>query len=160
MKFNKDRDWLKTRADQEDQHSISVGGMVALVPAPWQADFSNRGNVLVMRAAFGRPVRLARRERRLSVEQLAKDADIDLAEAVKIEENKRFQPSLRTIHHLASFLDLPAKGLMVLGGLLPVEDGGLEEASIRFVARCEPVQYMSPEERAALQEYVKFLSER
>jgi hypothetical protein len=31
MKFNKDRNWLAKRAEQEDRHFISVGGLISRV---------------------------------------------------------------------------------------------------------------------------------
>ena len=61
---------------------------------------------------------------------------------------------------LAEFLKLPAKKLMVLAGLLQVKDFGLQQASVRFAARSEPVEDVSPEEHAAFEEYVKFLNEQ
>jgi len=112
------------------------------------------------KTAFIRLLQLARRERRLSLEQLAQKADIDLGELVKIEADESFKPTPRTIHQLAEFLKLPAKKLMVLAGLLQVKDFGLQQASVRFAARSEPVEDVSPEEHAALEEYVKFLNEQ
>jgi len=90
----------------------------------------------------------------------ATGADVDLGELVKIESDESFKPTPRTIHQLAEFLKLPAKKLMVLAGLLQVKDFGLQQASVRFAARSEPVEDVSPEEHAALEEYVKFLNEQ
>jgi len=49
---------------------------------------------------------------------------------------------------------------MVLAGLLQVKDFGLQQASVRFAARSEPMEDVSPEEHAAFEEYVKFLNEQ
>jgi transcriptional regulator with XRE-family HTH domain len=160
MRFNRDRNWLAKRADQEDKHFISVGGLISQVDPAWQADVSGMPDVETTRTAFVRLLQLARRERRLSLEQLAQKADVDLAELVKIEAAEEFTPTLRTIHQLASFLSLPAKKLMALAGLLQVKDPSLQQASVRFAARSEPVEDVSPEEHAALEEYVKFLNEQ
>jgi transcriptional regulator with XRE-family HTH domain len=160
MKFNRDRNWLVKRAAQEDQHFISVGGLISRIDPEWQADVSSMPIVETTKTAFIRLLQLARRERRLSLEQLAQKADIDLGELVKIEADESFKPTPRTIHQLAEFLKLPAKKLMVLAGLLQVKDFGLQQASVRFAARSEPVEDVSPEEHAALEEYVKFLNEQ
>jgi HTH-type transcriptional regulator, competence development regulator len=160
MKFNKDRNWLIKRAEQEDQHFISVGGLISRIDPEWQADVSSVPNVEATKTAFVRLLQLARRERRLSLEQLAQKVDVDLGELVKIEADESFKPTPRTIHRLAEFLKLPAKKLMVLAGLLQVKDFGLQQASVRFAARSEPVEDVSPEEHAALEEYVKFLNEQ
>jgi len=126
----------------------------------WQAEVSATPLVEATKAAFVRLLQLARRERRLTLEALAEKADVDLAELVKIETDESFKPTPRTVHQLAAFLKLPAKKLMVLAGLLKVKDFGLQQASVRFAARSEPVEDLSPEEHAAFEEYVKFLNEQ
>ena len=160
MKFNTDRKWLERRADQEDRHFITVGGLISTLDPTCQTELANTQSIETTKTAFVRLLQLARRERRLSLEKLAEKADIDLAVLVKIETDEAFEPDLRTVHQLASVLDLPAKKLMVLAGLLHVKDAGLRQASVRFAARSEPIGNVSPEEHAALEEYVKFLNEQ
>ena len=160
MKFNTSRTWLERRANQEDRHFISVGGLISKLDPTCQSDLASTQNVETTKTAFVRLLQLARRERRLSLEKLAEKADVDLAVLVKIETDEAFEPDLRTVHQLASVLDLPAKKLMVLAGLLHVKDARLQQASVRFAARSEPIGNVSPEEHAALEEYVKFLNER
>lgn len=159
MKFNTDRKWLERRADQEDRHFISVGGLISTLDPACQAELSSTPNLETTKTAFVRLLQLTRRERRLTLEKLAEKADVDLAELLKIETDEAFTPNLRTVHQLASVLDLPAKKLMVLAGLLQVKDASLQQASVRFAARSEPIGNVSPEEHAALEEYVKFLNE-
>jgi transcriptional regulator with XRE-family HTH domain len=160
MKFNTDRKWLERRAEQEDRHFISVGGLISTLDPTCQTEVASTPSVETTKTAFVRLLQLARRERRLTLEKLAEKADVDLAELVKIETDETFTPALRTVHQLASTLDLPAKKLMVLAGLLQVKDPNLQQASVRFAARSEPIGNVSPEEHAALEEYVKFLNER
>jgi len=160
MKFNRDRNWLIKRAEQEDLHFISVGGLISRIDPEWQAEVSATPLVEATKAAFVRLLQLARRERRLTLEALADKADVDLAELVKVETDESFKPTPRTVHQLAAFLKLPAKKLMVLAGLLQVKDFGLQQASVRFAARSEPVEDLTPEEHAAFEEYVKFLNEQ
>lgn len=160
MKFNTDRKWLERRAEQEDRHFISVGGLISTLDPTCQTEIASVPNVETTKTAFVRLLQLARRERRLSLEKLAERADVDLAELVKIETDETFTPGLRTVSQLASALELPAKKLMVLAGLLQVKDPSLQQASVRFAARSEPIGNVSPEEHAALEEYVKFLNER
>lgn len=160
MKFNTDRKWLEQRADQEDQHFISVGGLISTLDPACQTELINTQNIETTKTAFARLLQLARRERHWSLEKLAEKADVDLAELFKIETDEAFTPNLRTVHQLASVLELPAKKLMVLAGLLQVKDARLQQASVKFAARSEPIGDVSPEEHAALEEYVKFLNER
>lgn len=160
MKFNADRKWLERRAEQEDRHLISVGGLISSLDPNCEAEMTVAPKIESTKTAFVRLLQLARRERRLTLERLAEKADVDLAELLKIETDEAFTPSLRTVHQLATFLNLPAKKLMVLAGLLQVKDPNLQQASVRFAARSEPIGNVSPEEHAALEEYVKFLNER
>jgi HTH-type transcriptional regulator, competence development regulator len=127
----------------------------------WQAEITSATPLAeATKTAFVRLLHLLRRERHLSLEQLAQKADVDLAELVKIETDESFKPTPRTVHQLSAFLKIPAKKLMVLAGLLQVKDYDLQQASVRFAARSEPVDDVTPEEHAALEEYVKFLNEQ
>jgi transcriptional regulator with XRE-family HTH domain len=160
MKFSTNPKWLERRADQEDRHFISVGGLISTLDPTCQTELPSTQNVETTKTVFVRLLQLARRERRMSLEELAEKADIDLAVLVKIETDEAFEPDLRTVHQLAAVLDLPPKKLMVLAGLLHMKDAGLQQASVRFAARSEPIGNVSLEEHAALEEYVKFLNEQ
>lgn len=160
MRFNRDRNWVMKRAQEEDHHFVSVGGLISQIDPEWRAEVSTPPLLETTKTAFVRLLQLLRRERRLSLEQLAQKADVELAELVKIETDESFKPTPRTIHQLAGFLKLPAKKLMALAGLLQIKDYNLQQASVRFAARSEPVEDVTPEEHAALEEYVKFLNEQ
>lgn len=160
MKFNTDPKWLERRADQEDRHFISVGGLTSTLDPTCQTELTGTQNLETTKTAFARLLQLARRERRWTLEKLAEKADVDLVELFKIETDEAFTPNLRTVHQLASVLSLPVQKLMVLAGLLQIKDVRLQQASVRFAARSEPIGNVSPEEHAALEEYVKFLNER
>lgn len=87
MKMNTDKDWLRRRAEQEDGCLVSVGGLLESL-----AERETGANVIPMKPAFVRFVQLARRERRLSLEQFADKVDVDLAELVKIENEEHYKP--------------------------------------------------------------------
>jgi transcriptional regulator with XRE-family HTH domain len=159
MKFNKDRNWLAKRAEQEDRHFISVGGSISRVGSLQEVDEAAGSGFEVTQLAFVRLLQLARRERRLSLLQLAEQADVDLIEVVNIEMGGTSPPSPRTIYQLASLLRLPSEKLMVLAGLVELRDVSLQEASLRFVVRSEPAKDLSTEETTALEEFVKFLGQ-
>lgn len=83
-----------------------------------QGDEAGASGLEVTKLAFVRLFQLARRERHLSLEQLAEQA-VDLVEVVNIEiMGRSFGPSRRTVYQLASFLQLPAGKLMMLAGLI------------------------------------------
>ena len=155
MKMNTDKDWLRKKAEQEDGCFVSVGGLVDALEQREQA-----GNLIPMQHAFVRFVQLARRERRLSLEQFADKVDVDLVELLKIETEEHYKPAIRTVHKIAGFLKVPEQKLMALAGLLQVKDAQFQTAALKFAARSAPVEKLSKEEHSDLEEIVKFLCQR
>lgn len=156
MKMNTDKEWILEKAAQEDGCLVSVGGLIAAL----EQSESAIGNVIPLRHAFIRFVQLARRERRLSLEQFAEKVDVDLAELFKIETEEHYTPAIRTVHKIAEFLKIPAKKLMTLAGLLQVKDAQFQTTALKFAARWAPVEKLTREEHSDLEEIVKFLCER
>lgn len=158
METNLDREWLLAKANEEDNCIISVGGLVCRVAAA-EASVSEDIPESARRVAFARIVELSRRKLRLSVEQLAECADVDISQIVEIEEGASNSPEPRTVFKLSQTLKVPQNQLMVLSGLAHPRDQRLTDATIRFAARSESVAALSPEEEEALQEYVKVVVE-
>jgi transcriptional regulator with XRE-family HTH domain len=155
MKMNTNKDWLRKMAEQEDGCFVSVGGLIGTLE-----EMEQSGSVIPIRAAFVRFVQLARRERRLSLEEFAEMIDVDLAELVKIEKEENYKPAIRTVHKIAEYLRIPEKKLLALAGLLQVKDPRFQTAALKFAARSAPVEKLSQQEHSDLEEIVKFLCER
>jgi transcriptional regulator with XRE-family HTH domain len=156
MKMSTDREWLLKKAENEDGCFVSVGGLVDTL----ERAEKNPRDTIPIKHAFVRFLHLARRERNLSVEEFANKVDVDLAELVKIETDALYTPALRTIHKIAEFLKVPEQRLMALAGLLKAKDAQFQNEALKFAARSESVEKLSPEEHSALEEYVKFLCQR
>lgn len=147
-------EWLDVMAEAEKGFpSFSVGGLACdmgpAVPTPAPE----------ARGAFTRFIDLARRKRNLTIEALAKTADLDLTELVGIMEDHS-PPSTRAVYKLATVLGVSTRKLLELSGLAEVRDASLAEAAVRFAARSEPTAALTKEERAALDEFVKVLVEK
>lgn len=156
MRMNTDRDWLLTKAEQEDGSMISVGGLISALEGRTEIP----DNVVPLKVAFSRFVLLARRERKLTLERFSEAADVDLAELLKIETDEHYTPALRTVYKMAAYLKIPEKKLMALAGLLQIKDVQFQNESLKFAARSEPVENLTPEEHQVYEEYVKYLCER
>jgi HTH-type transcriptional regulator, competence development regulator len=156
MKMNQSSKWLMKKAEQEDGCLVSVGGLVDSLEQGEEA----ATNLIPFKHAFVRFVQLARRNRKLTLDQFAERADVDLGELLRIETDEHYTPAIRTVHQIAGFLKVPEKRLMVLAGLLKVKDAEFQRAALKFAASSEPVEKLSQEEHAALEEYVKFLCDR
>ncbi|MCJ7420452.1 helix-turn-helix domain-containing protein [Sphingomicrobium astaxanthinifaciens] len=142
-------------AELEGNASIAAGAL-ALDPvfeeAPAVAD-ADEANV-----AFGRFVRLMRRSRRMSREQLAEQADIDIKELIEIEDDVRHKPDIRSVYQLSRVFKLPSAKLMHVAGLAKARNDNLERHMERFAARSDPMADLTDEERAALEDFVAQLS--
>ena len=73
---------------------------------------------------------------------------------------EHYTPALPTVHKMAAYLKIPEKRLMALAGLLQVKDAQFQNESLKFAARSEPDENLTPEEHQAYKEYVKYLRER
>jgi hypothetical protein len=94
------------------------------------------------------------------MDALADRAQIDLTELIEIERNLHYTPEPRTVYQLAKTLELPSERMLELSGNLVVRDSSLGEEAVRFAARSESVEKLSKDEQRALEEFVKFLSEK
>ncbi|MCE9556628.1 MAG: helix-turn-helix domain-containing protein [Planctomycetes bacterium] len=145
-------DWLRHMADAEDRcRSVAVAGLaqeLGMLQNPaWE-----RPRIL------GRLIEYARRDKGLSLEALAKAADVGLAEVVAIEMEADVLPLPRTVVQIAQVLGLPAATITELAGLARPQKM-LSEAAVRFAARSEPTARLSIDEREAFEEFVKVIVE-
>ena len=158
MKVEITRDWCLKMALLEGDGEIGAG-LVAIDPV-------FEGNAMATNSsddpsiAFGRFVRLMRRNYGLSIEKLADDAAVDVVELVSIEDDTHHKPEVRTVYQLANFFKVPRPNLMQLAGLTIRHNNRLNDEAARFAARSDPVVALTEEERAALETFVAVLSEQ
>jgi transcriptional regulator with XRE-family HTH domain len=151
------RSWLLKMSDIEGGADIAVGGLAyevglfseAEAPAP----HANK-------AAFANLIALRRREQRLTIEQLAEKADVELSDLYYIERGEFDATNARTVYKLATTLNLPEQSLMKLAGLTVGKDATFDQEAVRFAARSQSVDKLSREEHRVLEEYVKFLAQK
>lgn len=164
MKMNLSKEWLRQRAALDEKAEVSAGTLdLNRLPA------ARPSNVISMQSSaeaespnpgFGRLINLWRRKRGFRIETLADKARIDLSELIEIERNLNYVPEPRTVFQLAKTLDLPSEHMLELSGNLIVRDSSLGQEAVRFAARSESVEKLSKDEQRALEEFVKFLSEK
>ena len=129
-----------------DEHVTPGAGSLAARPHVDPDAVSPR--VEETRLVFGRFVNVARRQRHLTIEKLADDADIEIGELLSIEEDPHYEADLRTVWGLSNALNLPQSRLMELAGLaVPKENHWLEEVT-RYAARSAPITDVTPDEQA------------
>lgn len=171
MKLNIKKEWCIRMAQIEKDAEIGAGRLAIdpvfggeTVPAVagerGGSNAWNEAHEIGHGFAFGRFVRLMRRQRGLSLEKLANDADVDMAVLVEIENDPHHKPELRTAYQLANYFKVPRSGLMQVAGLTAPKDTRLFDEAVRFAARAEPTAELTPEESAALEAFVAVLSEQ
>jgi transcriptional regulator with XRE-family HTH domain len=164
MKMNLNKEWLSKRAAREEKADVSAGffnlgmlgtdtGKPRTLPKVSQEQESSR-------LAFGKLVNLCRRKRGLRMDQLAEKARIDLAELVEIENNIDFIPEPRTVYQLSQVLNLSSEMLLQLSGNTVERDRALGQKAVKFAALSGSVEKLNKDEQRALEEFVKFLSEK
>ncbi len=160
MRLERSKEWWLSKARREGDAVVGAG-LLAFDPAPEERPASAQAPAAEeTRIAFGKFVNLMRRRRGLSLERLADAADLDASELLVIEDDVHYVPEPRTVYKLAQTFEVSQRRLMQLAGLSAANDAGLRQEAVRFAARSEAVQKLTPEEASALEAFVAVLSER
>jgi transcriptional regulator with XRE-family HTH domain len=159
MRLERSKDWWMARARREGDAAVGAG-LLAFDPAPEERPSTAQAAAIEdTRIAFGKFVKLMRRRRGYTMEQLAEAADLDASELLVIEDDVHYVPEPRTVFKLAQTFEVSQRRLMQLAGLAAANDAGLRQEAVRFAARSESVQKLTPEEASALEAFVAILSE-
>lgn len=159
MRLDRNKDWWVKRAIAEGDAPIGAG-LLARDPS---GDANSHEKPAVLddsRIAFGRFVNMMRRQRGLTIEELADVARVDVSDLLLIEDGASHLPGPRTVYQLARTFEVPQARLMQLAGLTAANDAGLAEEAVRFAARSEAVHKLSPEESVALSAFIAVLSQQ
>lgn len=160
MKFLRSKEWILQKAKDEVGFEISAGGPYNEIESLAEAFEETSAGTAAEHCAFGTLIQFLRRDRKLSIHQLAQQARIEAAEIIGIECDVRFMPKPRTLHQLADFFGLPEKKLLELSNLTTLHTPDVQEAAIRFAANAKNVTDLNQDERRALNDFVKFLGSR
>ena len=165
LNIRMNREWARSQAKTESEGTFtSVGGLSCRMDEMAALVLKNPPLLIEplvadpRRQSLGKFVELSRRRLRLSVEQLASRANVDLAGLLAIEKAEEVTPEPRTIYQLAAVLQVGVEPLLELAGLVLPKTTRLTESAVRFAARSEPMQVLSEEEEAALNWFVKELT--
>lgn len=150
--MNTDRNWLLKKAAEEDNAVISVGGLVVDQQA---IPVTEKPTAIPHKSmpGFARLIEFSRRKKGLSIQTLAKKADVEENELYEIESGHFSELEPRTVHQLAHILELPVPKLLALSGQAASKDTKLEQASVRFAMKYGNLA-LSREEQEALEEFV------
>jgi DNA-binding XRE family transcriptional regulator len=171
------QEWLRRVAKEEEDVRFSVGGWtseleeqfgpelngatIAIEGRAGQADLSEilleeaepkhvqSGNV------FGQFLNMARRERGLSVQQLAQTIGMNPYDLLLLEVGKEL-PELRIVSKVANVFNVPPRKLAQAAGLM-IADRTTAQAALAFAASSS-TKPLEPEQKEALHEFIRALA--
>lgn len=114
--------------------------------------------VVDLHRGLGTLIQLLRREKRLTIDQLSKEALVNPVEIKNIEINPEFDPSPRTIYQLEQFFKLRPRSLVILSGVVEVH-GDVRKEAVRFAASSKSITELSRKEHKLLNGFIKILRE-
>ena len=138
----------------EDLDALAARGVAAADRAIAKA--TGVAGVEDLHRGLGALIQMLRRNRRLSVDELAEKARVDASELRGIESDPTFDPSPRTIFQLEQYFNLRENSLVILSGAVRVDNDVREEA-VRFAASSEDIRGLTKGERTILNQFVSFL---
>ena len=118
---------------------------------------TNDPQIGTLRYVFRVVVQDLRRANGLTIEELAKQADIDREEVVAMERVEGYRPTPLTLHKLSTFYGIPDRRLAALAGAIREVPEDVHEQASRFAALSESFAKLTKEEKKALDGFVKFL---
>ena len=139
----------------EDLDALAARGRAAADRAI--AEASGVAGVEELHRGLGVLIQMLRRNKSLSIEELATQARVDASELQGLERDPTFDPNPRTIFQIERYFNLRERSLVILSGAVSVDDDVREEA-VRFAASSENIHGLTKEERTLLNRFVKFLS--
>ena len=107
-------------------------------------------NIEPPRAFLGAVLREFRRREGLTIDMLAAQTHVDVAELYCLEQDPEFRPRPRTVHKLAERLSLPQTDVARLAGAVIANENAIQVECFRFAAKSDDLSTMTPVERAQL----------
>ena len=107
---------------------------------------------------FGRLIQLLRKEKGLSISELAEKARVDEQELRRIEAETECEPKPRTVAQLAEVFCVVPKSLARVANLTRQVDEQITEGAVRFAACAKDVDKLTREESRALKDFVRLLN--
>lgn len=159
------REWLRDKiaADPDlDTDAGTPAGVLRSVGMFFPPDLEEPedGTVVRLKHAFGVLVRQLRRRDRMTLEDLAQRARVDIEDLRQIEQDPHFKPRPRIVHQLAQVFRVPERGLLRMSGATTEQDEQFVEEAYRFAAKSDDLSKLSREEQRLLNEFVRFLSQQ
>lgn len=121
---------------------------------------NKESNEAPLTVAFGMLVCLARRSKKLSIQQLAVKLSVEVEEINQIERDPNYHSRPRTISAIAKFFDIPLTELMKLAGAAASNDETFRSKALKFAAHSDDMSALNGEEQKMLQSFIRYLRDK
>lgn len=166
MKLHFSNEWMRKKIsnshgdDAEVDSGFDLGnqGCEELLTA--ESAPANDRVVRQLRVALGVFVSQLRRQKGLSIADLAAQADIDEEELRNVERDPNFTASSYLIFQLSEFFGVPIVNLSQMAGQTHAVDRAFYNEAVRYAAHSEDLSTMTREEGAALDVFVSMLRDK
>jgi len=129
-------------------------------PTELQELFEDNNDSEPPRAFLGTILRELRRREGLTIDMLAEQTRVDVAELFGLEQDPEFRPRPRTVQKLAERLSLSQAEVARLAGAVVVNENATLIETYRFAAKSDDLSTMTPVERAQLSALVDVIMAR
>lgn len=160
-------EWLRNKTESEQVAECEAGMAVEalesigmFLPRDRVKSVDEPERVSRLKLAFGIFIRNLRLKKKISREELARQAAVEIKDIFSIETDPHYQPRPRTVYQLAKFFDIEPQKMMGLSGVTQVYDEELEEEAFKFAAKSSGVSSLNKEEQTLLNEFVKYLNRK
>ena len=153
MLISREQLWRKIANDPDVDVDVGLPAVVFRdndEPVERQEIVEVHGGSESPRAFLGAILRELRRREGLTIDALAEQTRLDVAEIYGLEQDPAFQPRPRTVHKLAERLSLPHAQVARLAGTVIVNEDAVRVEGYRFAAKSDDLSTMTPVERAQL----------
>jgi transcriptional regulator with XRE-family HTH domain len=110
-----------------------------------------------VRFAFREVIRGLRKEKELTVDQLAKKIEFPAEELAELERSSTYRPTPLALHKLSKFFEIPQRTLAALAGAIADIPLAFRQQASSFAAKSESFSKLTNEEKKILDEFVRFL---
>ena len=146
-KFTKE--WCMKMAHREDGEQIFAG-------KTFEEQTSAPEKTALMQLVY-----LLRKKNRMTAEQLAEKADLDLIDVLQMEGNPSYRPDPRTIYNISKLFKIPNKALLQVSGITTCRDYDIPENALAFAAcTSTSTTHLTSEETLALEQLVAIIAQK
>lgn len=110
-----------------------------------------------VRFAFREVVRGMRKEKGLTIEQLARKIEFPAEELAELERDCTYRATPLLLHKLSRFFEIPQRKLAALAGAITDVPLSFRQRASSFAANSDSFSKLSHEEKKVLDEFVRFL---